>query len=333
MLNKQKIIQELSLWQTGAKGFYSGKGLVCPVCGRSDKFAVKFDDKRGGGYNCFHGSCGAKGSIFKYLKGIGRFDLLDKEHYVTIQSNIKSIFENTEEVIQLKEKSLPIGFKLILQDDYLDERGFLSHHYQSFKPGYTNIESKYQDSIIFQLFQEGKRVGYLSRSRKSKEWHKQNLEAYEQGEENLVLRYNNSPETDFGKILGGIDDVVLDTKTVIITEGLFDKVGVDNKLNLFSQRRIRCVFSFGNKFSDEQIALLRNKHIDNIILMYDAGTIKQMKNVSLRLSTEFNVKIAEITGKDDPGDMSLEVMQNILNNLQDPYYFYKNKLNSLKINF
>lgn len=66
------------------------------------------------------------------------------------------------------------------------------------------------------------------------------------------LRYENSIGTNFTKILGGFDELSSSVKDVIIVEGLFDKVGIDNLLQLWDCNSLKCVLRL-------EIASARNK--------------------------------------------------------------------------
>lgn len=332
MLLKNEIIKEFDLRPFGNKDFLKSKKLPCPWCNRSDKFALKFDSKQGGGFNCFHGGCGKKGSIYSLLKEIGRQDLIGEKQYSTkLDVKLPELPQNNPVDEEKNYKStLPIGFKEFTQiDDYLLNRGYSKHHQEIFKAGYSNISLKHQGYIIFQLFQKGELVGYIARSKKSKKWHEENLRQAKLGETELKLRYENESEADFSKIIGGYDDIGNAT-TLILVEGLFDKVGVDNKLSLFKQGKIRCCFEFGVNLSDYQINLLRETKIKRVILLYDYNTLKHLKKSSMKLSRYFDVKIAEITEDYDPGDIPFNKLQSVIKNLKEPFDFYKNRLDNLK---
>lgn len=337
IVDKHKVRQELELRPFGQKGWMKTKSK-CPFCGDSDKWGILFVDN-GGVFHCFKGSCDTKTSIFNYLKEIHREDLIDFEKTVSKNAVIKSINEvieeknNTEikQEISKKVLNLPYKTKLIKQDNYLDNRGFLPEHYELFKPCYTEsfLEKRLHNYLIFQIFNKGELVSWLARSKRSKEWHKENLKKAKTGEEQLTLRYINSDNTDFGNILGGLDNITDKTEVVILVEGMFDSVGVDSKLNLFIDEKIRSCFTFGNKISDNQIALIREKkNVKTVILFYDLGTIQQMKQYSMKLSRYFETFVAVCRSENDPGDMPVSEMNEILDNLQTPSQFYLNNLNS-----
>jgi hypothetical protein len=325
--DKNKIINVFGLKKFGGKGWYSGNSLKCKECSRSDKFGINFELDR---VHCFYDDY--KTNIKSYLKGIGRGDLLGEES-LSIDLNFKSfnkIIENIE-VCQLPIKSLPIGFKNIYQDDYLDSRGFLREHYELFAVGETRLVPELKNHLIFQIFDKGgRRVAWLSRSKHSKEWHKANLEAYKMGDAELMLRYNNSPNTDFGKILGGENEITLDTRILILVEGIMDKVGVDSKMKLIDREDIKCLFTFGNSITDDQLRLLKEyDQIEEIYLLYDNGTLQQSKHYGNVLFNELKkvIKVCEIRQKDkDPGDLTMIELLDVLEKSVDPFGFNFEKI-------
>jgi hypothetical protein len=305
----------------------SNKNIECPFCSRVGKFAfLKAGDS--GLVHCFF--CNEKTSLYNFLKEVDRLDLVEREKSISINNKLVSLKDREEiKEKELIEVKLPHKLTLIENDDYLDSRGFLVQHYKEFEPSYTSsiIEKKLHNYLIFKIKQNGLVVSWLARSKYSYGWHKENLEKSKLNEEKLVLRYRNSDGTEFEKILGGYDEITEKTHTVILVEGLFDKVGVDGKLNLYSDESIGCCFTFGNKISDYQIKLLKKKkNVKNVILLYDYGTVKQSKGSSLRLSKSFNTLVGVPKTEEDPGDMTPEQLFEILDNLQSPIEFYINNL-------
>ena len=173
----------------------------------------------------------------------------------------------------------------------------------------------------------GKLAAWLARSKKSKEWHEENLKRFKEGTEKLVLRYENSRD-GFSHVIGGYDNITDETDTVIIVEGMFDYISVDTKLHLYESPDIKCVFTFGNNMGLSQIRLLRDKPgIRNVILMYDPDKPEMIKTVSMTLQRYFNVQIAELEDKKkDPGDATQEELLWALDNMTEPINFYTKHL-------
>ena len=336
MKNKDKVIREFGLKSFGTKGWYSSKRVTCPKCGRSDKFGIKFNARGGGSVHCFYDEY--KDSLYKYLKGLGKEKLLtfskDPELEI-IQQSISEDMLNTSYIEQtdtIQEITMPIGYKSLEKDDkYLKSRYFTDYHYSIFKPGRVRLHPKLDKTyIVFLLYQEFKLVGWLARSRNDKHWHDKNLKDSKEGLCELKLRYYNSSEIEFSHILGGYDEITENTEIVILVEGLFDKVAIDQKLGLLDSEVIKCVCTWGNKVSSKQAKLLKKKTlIQSTYLMYDFATIEESKKASLTLYENGirKINVCEITQKDfDPGDLTEQQLDKILANAENFQYFYVNKI-------
>lgn len=323
------MVQDFQLKTFGAKGWLSSKILPCPYCGKSDKFGINFsEDGNSGTYHCFY--CDKKGSIFSLLRDLGREDLVIKDgnnEYV-LADKIElglDIMKEQETSLPCPEIPMPLGWKQLKKSEYLQERGWEPWQLEMYHAG-TTCDPKLKNKITFLLYEDGKLIGYLSRSTKSKAWHKKNLEDYKAGKCKLVLRYDNSTSTQFEKVLGGIDEVSDQTHTVILVEGIMDKANTDKVLHLNESPDIKCCFTFGCKLSEAQMMKLYNKGVQNVILCYDPGTIQQVKSASLKLSKKFNIKIGELRGEKDPGEMNIWDFEKIFVNLVSPIEYYANRL-------
>lgn len=74
------------------------------------------------------------------------------------------------------------------------------------------------------------------------------------------MRYRNSTENDFVKLLYNYDSIIEDeTDTVILVEGVFDVIALTRKLNLYNNPSVAVVATFGKKISDTQIYKLQAK--------------------------------------------------------------------------
>jgi len=315
-MNKSKIISEFSLTTFGSKGFLKGQ-LYCPECSRNDKFGILFKEN-GALCHCFY--CSTSYSLNKILRDIGRTDLLEYDFDYEPTSSLAPL-KKEEEIADDKDTKLPIGFMRIKQDDYLDARGFTPEQYDQFHVGVAELDPKTEDKIVFQLYQHDVPAGWMARSRKSKEWHHENLRRHRELGEPLVLRYRNS-NNDFSRMLGGLDEIMKDTHTLILVEGIMDKANIDRLMHLNEQQEIKCCFTFGSDLSINQIDLIPES-VDTVILMYDAGTIKMMKLAGGRLMSSFDVQVALIEGRDaDPGSISEKELSKLLSNLKSFIYFY-----------
>jgi len=330
MQNQKKIISELGLKTFGGKGWMRSQELVCPSCGKWDKFGIRLTEK-GGIVHCFYD--GYKTSLYNFLKTIGKQKILGKFEY-EVDDTFEALDENPFD-IELDEKvtnnvvKKPIGYKAFkTESPYLKSRNFNSHHYDIFKPGSSSFHPKLDKNyIIFLLYQNKELIGWLARSQHSKEWHKKNLEAHKAGESELKLRYYNHSKVEFSNILGGFDEVTPNTTTIILVEGLFDKVNVDTQLNLNESDEIKCLVTFGDNITEPQVNLLRGfKNIQNIFLMYDFNTIDESKIAGLNLRCFKSVKVCLIKEEADPGELDVIKIIELLENSTNYFDFFLNKV-------
>ena len=334
--DKDKIIGDLGLKPFGSQGWLTNKEMECPFCGKKGKWGIIFNQSGGATFHCW--KCPRKTTLFNFLKKINRTDLA-KVTYEVKQNAMcpqigelqvdKSIWEEqVEEVQELKSVSLPLRLKPLIDDEYLNGRGFTKEFYEMFEPSYTNLESKLKNFIIFKMKMDGVCVAWWARSRYSKEWHKENLEAYKRGEAELVLRYRNS-ENNFQDLLGGYDQLIEGkTKTVILVEGIFDMINLSNLLGLTQVEDIKCCFTFGNNIGRGQIDALLKKKVKNVILLYDEGTINESREAALKMRELFDsVLVTAIRRKGvDPGNIDLEYLDEVLQGAVDPLTFSYNRL-------
>lgn len=331
MIRPEKIISEFSLKPFGAKGWLKNDKTLCPSCGRGGKFGFKVNDN-GGGVHCF--ICDYSANIYKYLTLVGRRDLISSDREYSVESpfrlNFSQFSSEKEKEEILPEVEMPFGCKRIYKDEYLDSRGFTKNDYDLFEPCVTDsvVERKLNNYLIFKMKQEGRLVAWLARSKHNYKWHEDNLRKHKEEGGILQLRYRNSDGTDFNKVLGGYDEINDKTDTVILVEGMFDRVGVNKKLRLDNQDGVKCCFTFGNKVSDSQISLLRNrKNLKNIVLLYDYGTVKQSKAYGMKLSKYFSTFVCLIEdSKVDPGDMPVSYLLKVLENKKSAINFYVSQL-------
>lgn len=331
VIDKDELIAELNLRPFGQKGWMTSKE-ECPYCGKGGKNALIFtEDDHSAIYHCF--KCGTVKGVRDYLVKIDRKDLITKEYRMSKKSvNLTSLIKEEESGgdDELKEARLPIGLKPLVDDPYLDGRHFLREHYEEFEPSYTKsiLEEKLSkhNYIVFKIKEGDKVVAWLARSRYDKKWHDENREMYKEGKRDLVLRYMNSQD-GFSHILGGYNFIGDKTETVILVEGLFDKVNVDYLMNLTFNDEVSCCFTFGKKISPGQLKQLRGTSVKTIILMYDEDALRESKENSIRLSKFFNVKVCRIKDKEvDPGNMTFDYLERTLSEMEDPLNFYLNNL-------
>lgn len=300
----------------------SGQYIIdrCPYCSKELHFYVNrktqlFDCKK----------CGVTGSIYSLLKHLNKLYLLG-DKTVEVEDEIKSIRQieseetkkKDEDIKELPEKHMPVGFKIVC-DKYLSSRGITKDDCDKYKIGKTKLSFKYQDYILIPIYDGGKIRGFLGRY----------------GSKTVPedkLRYKNSIDTDFSCLLYGYDDIVEgETKTVIITEGVFDKISCDKKLRLYEDKTVRCVCTFGKKISETQINKLLKKKVENIILSYDYDALKEIKRYGIELTKFFNsVSVAVSTNKKDIDECTVEEVLEVFSNMTDIADFNLNVVGRIK---
>ena len=295
-----EIAQELRAKRDG-----SGRNLVarCPVCGKDGKFGVYTGRETGGRKpfmaHCF--SCGVStGNLNRLLKLINREDLrpapvvnpgaqLDPNLLFPLETGME--IDDTLAVIRL-----PQHYRRLFLHEYLKKRGFTFDDYEYFPAGTTGgLNPRYLDYVIFPIIDEGDTVGYVARHTLSKdEIDRYNRKAKISGAFK-ILRFRNSTENDFVKLLYNYDAVKKnETQTVIIVEGIFDVIALTRKLDLYDERKTAVAATFGKKISLTQIYKLQSKGVKTVILAYDGDAVEAIKKTAMELQAYFRVKIAAI---------------------------------------
>ena len=120
-----------------------------------------------------------------------------------------------------------------------------------------------------------------------------------------IRRYKNSDERNgngFAKMLYNYDAIEpMVTHSVILCEGPFDVVGLNRKLELYDNKSIVPVATFGKKISQEQMFKLQKKGVEQIVIGYDNDAKETTSRIGMELEKYFDVLIADIpdgVGKD-----------------------------------
>ena len=302
---QQYLVSEI-VRETGAKCDGGGKNLLvprCPFCGKTGgKFGIYIGPQTARRTpfmaHCF--SCGASTrTLEQLLAAIGRMDLM-----VTPTADIDAPLENrlllSPEAEELDDRllpaSLPDFYKRTFRHPYLQERGFLFDDYEYFPVGVTGrLNSRFADYVIFPVIDGGKVVGYVARHT----WSKETIDACNRKAKlsgnYKILRYRNSTDNDFSKMLYNSDAIrENETDTVILAEGIFDVVALTRKLELYDNPHIAAVATFGKKISDVQIFKLQSKGVRTVIIGYDGDAVEAVKRTAERLRPYFEVFIADI---------------------------------------
>lgn len=289
----------------GAKLDGGGKNLIarCPYCGKEGKYGVyigrETERKKPFMGHCF--SCGASTrTLNQTLEAIGRPELM-----VTPTANLDAGLDTSllfpldvqEEIDDsLGIVALPEFYRRTFSHSYLKERGFTFDDYEFFPVGTTGkLNYRYNDYVIFPVIDGGDTVGYVARHL----WPKADIDAHNRRAKITgdypIRRFRNSTENDFVKLLYNYDAVIAsETETVIVCEGIFDVVALTRKLDLYENRRVAAVATFGKKISLAQIYKLQSKGVRNVIVGYDGDAVDAIKKTASELSRYFEVLIADI---------------------------------------
>ena len=291
----------------------------CPFCGKERHFYISkqtqlFDCKK----------CGEYGSIYKLLKALDKSYLLggptveDREVITSIRKMIQEeAGEDEVQLTELPEVLMPAGWKVAVSGiKYLRDRGVTSVDCRRYNIGQTRLFRKYKNYILMPVYDGGIIRGFVGRY------------GAKQVPENR-LRYNNSVGTVFSQLLYGYDEITTNTLTVILVEGIFDKIAVDKFLDLWSSEEIKCVCTFGKKISREQVEKLKIKGVSNVVLLYDFDALKDIKKYGLELENDFVTAITYTTKK-DIDECSEEEAMDVFTNLQKPRKFNVDVIGKLK---
>lgn len=306
----QQSIREELLYDLGGKMDGSRRNILvpnCPFCGHEGfKYGIYVGNnvgrKRFGMSNCYH--CNRRfGSLKETLKALDREDLIPAETAELDDSETDISAMLVDEIDDdLVEITMPRGYKRCYKNPYLKSRGWEVDDYEYFPVG-TNrsIEREYRDYIILEVRDEGRTVGFVARSILSKE----EIDSYNSRHHFKIRRYKNSDERNgngFAKMLYNYDAIeVGTTHSVILCEGPFDVVGLNRKLELYDNKHIVPIATFGKKISQEQMYKLQKKGVEQIVIGYDNDAKETTSKIAMELDKYFDVLIADIpdgVGKD-----------------------------------
>ena len=291
----------------------------CPLCGKEQHFYISRKTQM---WDCK--KCHSYGSIYKLLR------LLDKTYLLagsTVENKerIESTREMTQELVsnddielsELPVKKMPVGWKVSAKSTkYLLSRGITSEDCKRYNIGATDMFRKYENYVLIPVYDGGEIRGFLGRygARKVPD---------------NKLRYNNSIGTEFAELLFGYDEITDNTSTVILVEGVFDKIAVDKVLHLWDGEEVKCVCTFGKKISDKQIKKLMLKGVTNVILLYDFDAVKEIKKYGLELEKYFVTSIT-YTNKKDIDECSEDEALEVFTQLKRPKEFNEGVIGKLK---
>lgn len=291
----------------------------CPFCSKSMHFYI---NKKTQMFDCK--KCGEFGNIYKLLRFLDKTYLLNgatienTDTIVSVRSMLASELESSEvSVTELPEVKMPVGWRVLRNSNpYLLNRGITPELCERYKFGSTKMLRKYDNYVLIPIYDGGKIRGYIGRYGSKK---------VPDGK----LRYNNSVGTQFAKLLFGYDEITENTATVILVEGIFDKIAVDKVLRLWESEEVKCVCTFGKKISAEQIEKLKVKGVSRVILLYDFDAIKEIKRYGIELENHFVTSITYTTKK-DIDECTAEEALAVFANLKRPREFNVDVIGKLK---
>lgn len=336
---KDKFISDFKLHYSGNKGWMIGdinNSLICPRCKNKDgsRLAFIFDKNTSiSSFKCV--KCGYSCRTEKYLylihkrEYITKYRDISKEDILTKKRLINLNNENID-LLPLQEVMLPIMFKRIKYSNYLNKRGATLELYKKWIIGKTDYDESLKNYVIFVIQENNRNIGWVARNNKSKE----EIKEYNSNNNKKILRWRNS-KSDFGKIVFGLDEITSNTKTIIVVEGITSKMRIDCNLKLYNQEKIKCCCTFGKKTTYTQLYKIKNKgiNVEKLILFYDSDAINESKNTVYKYVSLFkNVYVAFCNIKNDKGeykdagDLNIQELKYVLNNLQTPFIFFESKL-------
>lgn len=337
---KDMLVKEL-LIELHAKLDGTGRNIIVPECIWCGKGGGKMGvyvgpetaTKKPFMAHCF--KCGhSTRTLEQLLSDIGRMDLMPTETFdLESQAPIDdfSFFGEEKQIDDtLEVVEMPNHYRRTYHNKYLDSRGFTEEDYEFFQVGTTRgLNFKFDDYVLFPIFDDGDIVGYIGRNTASKE----EIDKYNETAKRLgkyqILRYRNSVENEFSKLLYNYDSVIEDvTDTVVIVEGVFDAIALTRKLNWYDNRQIAAVATFGKKISDTQMYKLQKKGVRTVVVGYDGDAVETIKKVSDTLSEYFNVYIADVYNPEADFDSMdfWDVYDTFAYNLKTPVQYKLNKI-------
>jgi len=260
----------------------------CPYCGAPKTHKSSFTvSKVRPVFYCYR--CGTKGNWTKLVSKLGK---MSYQAAGLIVGHVKA--NKTEEK---KEEQIVVRFPTSAMwstraVNYLEKRQIDAKTRDHFHLYFCN-SGKYRDRIIVPVFHKGERITFQGRT------------VLPDGDP----RYLSPPNDGKNRLLFNYDSLSTKIKVVILAEGPFDVIRL-------YQNRVTAVCSLGKSISDTQIALLKERGIKKVILMQDRDALvridKGIGKLWRKLSSQFDVEIAPVMCKNDPGELDRAETQEIL---------------------
>lgn len=290
---------------------------TCPFCGKPLHFYVNINTLR---FSCK--KCWEEGGVYKLLSQFDKLYLLEG---ATIEQRevipkIRDLTTAAAEDVKLEAlpaRKMPVGYKVCLHDTYLErDRGLTPAVMKRYGLGRTHLMKRYADYILIPVTTDGVITAFQGRYASKKV-------------PPDALRWRNDTGADFAKMLYGYDDIQHPGATVILVEGVFDKIAVDRRLRLDECDDAKCCATFGKKISDYQRAMLQRRGVRSVVLLYDFDAIKEIKKYAFELDKYFSTNIVFTTKKDIDECNEAETLE-VFERLQRPRDFAWNVIGKLK---
>lgn len=292
----------------------------CPFCGHGGfKYGIYVGKESSkykvwGSSHCFH--CGRSfRNLRETLDALNHLEWLPKET-TDLQKQVLVTLNDDEIDDQLEEIAMPSGYKRTFKNNYLKSRGFRADDYQYFPCGTTRgMNRRYDDYVLIEIHDAGKLVGFVARHT----WGKEEIDDYNNSHRYQIRRYNNSTENQFSKMLYNYDAIIEgETDTVILCEGVFDVIGLNQKMDLYDYNKAVPVATFGKKISDCQMMKLQQKGVENVVIGYDNDDAakESIGHVANQLEEYFDVFCLQYPKgmSKDFGEMSFDEMYDVFEN-------------------
>jgi len=298
----------------------------CPFCGKEKHFYLNiykvFEKTEAGLYkkcwDCKH--CLETGDLTKLLIELNLEDLSQGETInlkKQLNRKLDEIEENKDEELNCPKRRLPVGFKTIYWNKYLEDRGFTKESYKRYVVGKTDLVKRLRNYLIFPVYEDSEVKGFMARYPEEKEKLKKINEERKEKKLKQILRWQND-QMDVAKLIYGIDEIIFSTKTAIVVEGLFDKKAVDDAFNLRYNPYIKCVHTFGKSISKIQVLkLVVKKKIENIIVIQDPDAVENTKRFVAEYGKYFTKIWIGYTGDKDLGDSAQDEIRTVFENLKN----------------
>ena len=300
----------------------------CPICGKERHFYFNVITQR---WDCK--KCGKAGDIIYLLSLLGKLGLIRRFVDVTkeLQNKIVNLLEETskeltEEDLILPKVRMPIGFEEVSNHNYLKSRGFSEEDYKRYPVGVTDVNTKFEDYVIFPVLEDKLPRAFIGR----KTWTKDQFLVHEKKYGHAPPRYNNS-KTNFQLLLYGLDEIMFYVDTAILVEGIFTKIATDRRLDIQEGDPFRCLATFGKKISKAQIMKLLLRGIKNIIIVFDPDAVNEAYKYARELQKYFDkVQVGFVSGG-DLDDCSDEAFIRCFQRLMDPIEFKNSIIQKKKL--